>query len=245
MPAVLFNLWNPYRDGRTLTFEITPAEFFGIDRGSHEFVAAALAALGFTIDDYQWQITGARSFYYSDETFDWPDWRDRWVPTWLLKITSVTPLRTGEPNRLFQVPRSLSASDPTWSDDGREAGERYRDTALIIVDFPFDRSPEEVHKTVREVLEGSELTERLRLEPAIRRLAHGYHQLHLLARGVDLPADIPRLETLLRRFRATGAAPDWHWRLTWPEEPPRPMSAMADFLPPWMAERLNPPGSQD
>src|SRR5690242_13820172 len=101
MPAVIFNLWNPYRceDG-SLTFEVTQADTFRLHHGSRELVTAALAALGVAAQAASWQITPGRSLYYSDDP-EAPDWRDRWPRTWRVKVAFETP-PPARTNKLFR-----------------------------------------------------------------------------------------------------------------------------------------------
>jgi hypothetical protein len=222
MPAILFELWNAHIDENgALTFEVTQADTFRLDRGSRRFMDSALAALGFELETYSWQVTPGRSFYYSDDPQE-KDWRHRWPLAWQVRVTPQPPL-TPQKHELFETGFPQGESDSTWvdSEDVELADEeRYLHTVFLVVDFQISR--EEVETLVHSSWARTGLPPLPELE--IRELAHELRQLYLVVSGVDLPGDVPALEQFLASMRAAGAAINWRWR-TWrttPEPPLKP-----------------------
>ena len=213
MPAVLFNVWNPYvtADG-DVAFEVTQADTFRIHRASKELVDAALQALHVEAVSKTWQVLAGRSLYYSDDPKH-SDWRNRWVRTWQIRVVPEVPL---PPRRfaLFREPASLGLSDPSWPDEEPaelQARERQDHTALIIVDF--QKAREEVSRLAEagwaQLVIGASVRQEL------RELADGVCQLHAVIEGASLSSEMDKLDAVLASFRAAGGASDWRARLTW------------------------------
>ncbi|MBC7977123.1 MAG: hypothetical protein H7138_19280 [Myxococcales bacterium] len=205
MPATLFNLWNPYRasDG-TLTFELTQSDTFRISRGTRTFLDAALKALGIEIDgSYTWDILPGRSLYYTSYPHD-DNWRDRWSRMWRFRIVPEEALPS-RLDRLDIAPIALSDSDTTWDVDADDK-EQYLRTAFVIADFV--KSRDEVEQIAATALAHTDARATL-LDPAIRELASGVHQLQLILRRIDLPADVAILDSLARTLQSAGGVVNW------------------------------------
>jgi hypothetical protein len=153
VPATLFNLWNPYRaDDGSMTFEITRADTFDVRAGSQKFVDAALHAFGLSIAEYSWDIEAGCSLYYSDDLRE-SDWRDRWIPTWRVRIASTNPAASQAPNVLFRAPIGLDQHDSSQLDDGEDPRRRCSRAAFLIVDFRVSRA--EVEQIASSVVAGA------------------------------------------------------------------------------------------
>lgn len=229
MPATLFNLWNPYRaDDGTLSFEITQADTFRIDRGSRRFLDAALHALGTPVDgSYTWEIVPGRALYYSSHPED-DSWRDRWSRMWRVHLVPEAPLPP-RPNRLLTEPVELSESDDTWDVDDDDQ-DRYLHSAFIIADFRKPRR--EVEQLAAAGLARAGAAAAL-LEPAIRDLDQGVRQIQMILRGIELPADVAGLDSLAEWFRSSGGVVSSSSHPAWPAEPDE--ATKADVAA-WMAK---------
>jgi len=208
MPAILFNLWNPFWvDDRTLIFEVTQADSFQVGVGSQEFIGTSLRMLGVTSDASTWKITPGCSFYYSSYPKD-DNWEDRWPYTWRVHVSLETP-SPPRPNELFQgpVPQGLNDDTSSGLDD-----ERFLHTAFVIVDFLKSRG--EVEQLAQNEIARSRLPV-IQLDPAIRDVGGGISQLQLVAQNIDLPSDVAPLEEMLAGFKAAGGAVNWRSRLSW------------------------------
>lgn len=228
MPATLFNLWNPYRasDG-TLTFEVTQADTFRVHRGTRPFLDAALQALGVSVAGaYAWDILPGRSLYYSSYPDD-DNWRDRWARMWRVRVVPEVPLPP-RPHQLIADTFPLSESDDTWDVDAEDQ-DCYLHTAFVIADFSEPR--DEVERLASEGLAHAGASAAL-LEPAIRELDKSVHQIQMIVRGIDLPADVAVLDSLAELLQSSGGVVNWNLHPAWPEEPDEATKAEAAA---WMA----------
>lgn len=215
MAANLFNIWNPHVADGALTFEITQADTFQLNRASHSFILGALSALGIEADNFTWEVVPGRAHYYSDDP-NAPDWRDRWVRTWKVRVNPVLAQRA---NELFREPVSLGLSDDTWTevdideDESQRANRRRQElTAFVIVDFR-EKTSEEIEELALSSLQRSDLHA---ASVEVRELAQGFGQLHAVIEGIELVSHAAKLEELMAIFRASGGATNWRHRLTWP-----------------------------
>jgi len=231
MPAILFNLWNPHvaADG-TASFEVTQADTFRLNRGSQELIDAALAALHLEGTCTNWEVTGGRSRYYSDDPHH-PDWRARWVRTWQIRVTTEPPL-VRRRSEVVEGTAELELSDNTWPDNDEaaeaRAAARQDHTSFVIVDF--QKACEEVAELAEAAWRKAGL--RAPVTQELRELTEDVCQLYAVTDSSSLSTDSSALDGVLEELKGSGGAINWRTRLGWG---PRPPQALRAELSSWMA----------
>jgi hypothetical protein len=204
-------LWNAWRAGERLRFELVlPGWDAPVRTREGAWVEAAAAALGVRARGAA-RLRPAR-FTYPGDYLDPADWRDRWPRVTLVEL-DVEPCGP-----------ALAASQPPfvdlWAEDddmidvaGDDAGEgeggahtAHDQAALLVVDFPADRSPSAAWLQAVAGLGTTE--ERVFKGPAVYTQLQPIRQVRVVAEA-RFPADVPGLEALLDEARASGGCCDW------------------------------------
>jgi hypothetical protein len=88
-----YHIWHPaYVVAEPLTLEcfVTLGDSFLLARGTDEFTAAALAAIGVAERPASWTMEPMRTHYFSSYREESRDWEDRWALVWRLRAVLVT-----------------------------------------------------------------------------------------------------------------------------------------------------------
>ncbi|WP_172642163.1 hypothetical protein [Cylindrospermum stagnale] len=80
----MFNFYS-YENG-IYEFDITQANFPGINRGTKDWVKKCLSIFGIEINVSSWQVIPVRSYYFSSYTEKDDLWEDSWTKGWLIRV---------------------------------------------------------------------------------------------------------------------------------------------------------------
>jgi len=198
MPS--FMLWNPsmHADGGGCSFDVRPADFVGLERGTRELVDEFLNNLGIGARADDWTVSPFRCSYFAQAP-DEDDWRDRYPRAWRVRVRfpagqvlPFTPLPWG----YF---RNEEGFDSTWTEDDDET-EFSSVSAVVIADFPAA----DFHGAGEL---GLDLSGVATVEQSA--FAQGFVQVRFDLGALELPREAGRLEMLLAACRTKAASVHW------------------------------------
>jgi hypothetical protein len=198
MPS--FMLWNPcvHGDGGGCSFDVRPADFIGLERGTRELMDEFLRDLGIGAEAREWTVTPFCSPYFAPAP-DEVDWRDRYPRAWRVRVR----FPPGQARPVEPLPwgylRNEEGIDPTWTEDD-DGWEWSRLPGVVIADF------------AAASFAG---VEALDLDlPAVERaetaeFAQGFVQVRFELGTLELPRDAERVEAFLAACRAKALSVHW------------------------------------
>lgn len=199
MPS--FMLWNPviHPDGGGCSFDVRPADFIGLERGTSALMDEFLRDLGIAARAHEWTVSPFCSPYFAQPSAD-ASWRDRYPRAWRVRVRfPAGQVLPAEPLAWGYL-RNEEGIDPTWT----ETDEWWEWTELpgvVIADFA-PGSFQGVESPGLD-LAGVRSTEEA-------RFTQGFVQVRFELETLRFPDDAERLEALLRELRGKALSVHWH-----------------------------------